>query len=164
MLCGTILFKFWQTAWQRSSRILLCYIQKGGTLSKRLYIRGRFQARGGFVYQILQLSASTSYVEESGATSSRRESVELQGLRLTSVMLGVRIPLITCFVLFAPCLWHMASGVEKACNPWNTRATGKERPYPIRTTDKSLFRLGRVVQIGARGGSRIANYIHLCVK
>ena len=40
------------------------------------------------------------YVEEPDAMSSRRESVELQVLKLTSVMsVGVRIPLITRFAL-----------------------------------------------------------------
>ena len=46
----------------------------------------------------------------------------------------------------------MVSGVKKACSPWNIRATSKEWPHPIQTTDNNLFRLGRAVQVGAEGG------------
>ena len=82
-------------------------------------------------------------------------------MRMMSV--GVRVPPITRFALWfwavCHCLVTHGTRSQKASSPWNIRATGKERPYLIRTTDNSLFRLGRVVQLRRNGFQRLPRHL-----
>jgi len=75
-----------------------------------------------------------TYISESNATSSRGEILEPQGPKLMWTM-SVRFEsrylhvLHFDFELFALSQWHVLSKIERACNPWITRITGKEWPY-----------------------------------